>query len=104
MTIIASRQKYRMRTKEQIEEETHKEVLAQASEVLGGDGLEGMLRNLGTVGLQAMLEASGMSRTTPGTDGLACAKQVRPPFPFMACPALLGPLVYSQSVLLEKYF
>ncbi|CAL8461701.1 g1232 [Coccomyxa elongata] len=68
-------QKYRMRTKEQIEEETHKEVLAQASQVLGGDGLEGMLRNLGTVGLQAMLEASGMSRTTPGTDGLACVKQ-----------------------------
>ena len=43
-------------------EEAHKQVLAQASQVLGGDGLDSMLRKLGNVGLQAMLEASGMAK------------------------------------------
>ena len=73
-------QKYRMYTKEQGQKEAHKQALAQASQVLGGDGLDNMLRNLGNGGLRAMLEASGMSReshTVPGKDDPAVAKQVR---------------------------
>jgi hypothetical protein len=80
MTLAASLQKYRMHAKEQPQEEARKQGLAQASQALGRDGLDSMLRKLGTVGFQAMLEASGMAKqyhTQPGKDGLVGAKQVR---------------------------
>lgn len=67
-----------MHTKEQTPEEAHNHNLAQNDE-MGGDGLDGMLRKLGNVILQAMLEGSGMakqSNTISGADGLTCAKQV----------------------------
>ena len=82
MTLAASLQKYRMHAKEQAQEDAHKQLLAQGSQVLGGEGLDSMLRKLGNVGLQAMLKASGMAtqyHTEPGMDA-ASAKQVRSTF------------------------
>ncbi len=68
-----------MHTKEQSQEEAHNHELVRVGHGMGGDGLDGMLRNLGNVVLQAMLEGSGMakqSNTISGADGLICAKQV----------------------------
>lgn len=74
-------QKYRMHLKQHPEEEAHKKALAQANQLLGGESLNDMLRNLGSVGLRAMLEASGMANSAfavPGKDRLACGEQVSP--------------------------
>ena len=93
MTLAAPLQKYRMHAKEQPQEEACKQGLAQVSQALGGDGLDSMLRNLGNVGFQAMLEASGMAKqfhTISGTDGLAGAKQVRSFFCNRLCSELCG--------------
>ena len=68
-----------MHKKEETQEEAHDDELAQAGHEMGGDGLDGMLRNLGNVVLRAMLESSGMAtqaHTISGADGLTCAKQV----------------------------
>lgn len=68
-----------MHKKEQNQEEAHNDELAQAGNGIRGDGLDGMLRDLGNVILKAMLEGSGMAKqahTISGADGLTCAKQV----------------------------
>jgi len=68
-----------MRGKQQPREEEHKQVPAQVSHEMGVDSLDGMLRNLGKIGLQAMLGASGLvkqSSIVSGADSLACAEQV----------------------------
>ena len=68
-----------MRGKQQIQEEEHKQMPAQVSHEMGVDSLDGMLRNLGKIGLQAMLGASGLVKQysiVSGADGLACARQV----------------------------
>lgn len=68
-----------MRGKQQTQEEEHKQVPAQVSHEMGVDSFDGMLCNLGKIGLQAMLGASGLvkqSSILSGADGLACAKQV----------------------------
>lgn len=57
-------QKYRAHAKEQIQKLSYKDVLAQASRVLGEAGMEMMLRKLGNVGLQAMLTAREMANGT----------------------------------------
>lgn len=66
-----------MRGKQQPREEEHKQVPAQVSHEMGVDSLDGMLRNLGKIGLQVMLRASGLvkqSSIVSGADSLACAK------------------------------
>ncbi|CAK0748509.1 hypothetical protein CVIRNUC_001838 [Coccomyxa viridis] len=57
-------QKYRAHAKGQIQKVNHKDVLAQASRVLGEAGMEIMLRKLGNVDLQAMLAAREMANST----------------------------------------
>jgi hypothetical protein len=72
-------QKYRMHKKEHNQEEAHNDELAQAGNGIRGDGLDGMLRDLGNVILKAMLEGSGMAKQAhpiSGADGLTCAKQL----------------------------
>lgn len=80
MTRATSLQKYRMYAKEHAQKAAQKQLSPTASQTLGGDGLKIMLRDLGKVGLRAMLEANeltGQSHTVPGKDSLAYTEQVR---------------------------
>ncbi len=68
-----------MRGKQHTQEEEHKQVPPQVSHEMDVDSLDGVLRDLGKIGLQAMLGASGLLKQSSivlGADGLACAKQV----------------------------